>query len=503
MILACSEEDRELFVQCYGIDRNKIQVIPNGVDIKSVKPVPYDMKQSLKERLNIKGPAVLFFGSNYGPNIDAGKFIIDVLADECKDITFVIAGGVGSSLDSKNKKNVKILGIVSDEEKKMILEASDVAINPMFSGSGTNIKMFDYLAAGLPTITTAIGARGIDNPDAFIVADSRELQTVINRVLSDRDLYDKLSKNGRYLVVRQYDWNNISRNLGNTINRLYADSAPYFSVIVATNRGGAYLKTLFDHLNMQTYKNFEVILVDSSTDKGDEYKLLANFKLCYVFKEGIGATKARNVGISKGRGKVFVFTDDDCQPDADWLYNAKKYFDQQDIVGVEGYIYTDETKINDSRYRIVTNKGFEGLGFMTANLFIKSEVLRKIGGFDERFDKPHFREDTELAWRAIPYGRIPYAKDVRVFHPPLPRDLKGESRSDRDHFFVNDALLFYMYPERYVRLMKAEGHYKMNPNYWRYFLEGCRVMDLRIPIKYLMEDSEISRYVPAELKTFS
>ena len=35
-------------------------------------------------------------------------------------------------------------------------------INPMISGSGTNIKMFDFMAAGLPIITTDIGARGIE-----------------------------------------------------------------------------------------------------------------------------------------------------------------------------------------------------------------------------------------------------------------------------------------------------------------------------------------------------
>ena len=39
-----------------------------------------------------------------------------------------------------------------------------MAINPMFGGSGTNIKMFDFMAAGLPTISTEIGARGIESP---------------------------------------------------------------------------------------------------------------------------------------------------------------------------------------------------------------------------------------------------------------------------------------------------------------------------------------------------
>ncbi len=95
-----------------------------------------------------------------------------------------------------------------------------------------------------------------------------------------------------------------------------------------------------------------------------------------------------------------AFTDDDCQPDADWLRNAQKHLTGTDLCGLEGYVYTDEEKIHDPNYRIVTNKGFEGIGFITANLIIKTDILRKIGGFDVRFDKPHFREDTDLGWRA-------------------------------------------------------------------------------------------------------
>jgi GT2 family glycosyltransferase len=212
------------------------------------------------------------------------------------------------------------------------------------------------------------------------------------------------------------------------------------------------------------------------------------------------AAKARNLGIQNASGEIVAFTDDDCQPDPDWLENARKYFEDNRVAGIEGDIYTDEDKINDPKFRIVTNRGIQGMGFMTANLFVRLNILKIIGGFDERFDKPHFREDTDLAWRVLDYGNIPFAKDVHVYHPPIPRKEKGESKQDRDRFFVNDALLFQKHPEKYIKLMKIENHYKYNNNFWRFFLEGIKQIEGQIPVELLLNDSEINKYVSNELK---
>ena len=498
LIIACSENDKKQFEDLYDVNPDKIEIFPNGVDVSEIKPVDEDTRIRMKEKLKITQKMAIFIGSEYPPNVEAGKYIIEKIAEECPDVTFLIVGGAGNKLDSQNKKNVKILGMVSEEDKKMLYSASDIAINPMSSGSGTNIKMFEYLAAELPTISSPVGARGIENEGSFIVTDLLKFPNEIRKLLSDENLYKKLSVNGRALVEQYYDWNRISHNLGKRMYDLYFEQTPYFSVIVPMYRD-EYINKLLEHLNQQTFKDFEVIIVDSGEGRGDALHNICNFKLKYL-KSNIGAAKARNRGIQYARGKIIVFTDDDCQPDADWLMNAKSYFENDTMVGLEGYIYTDDRKINDPKYRIVTNRGFEGIGFMTANLFIRRDIVEKIGGFDERFDKPHFREDTDFAWRAEIYGDVTFAKNVRVFHPPLLRKLKGESKKDRDRFFINDALLFVKHPEKYIKLMKTEGHYKNIKNFWGFFLDGCKHIDDKIPIEYMLKDTEISRYVPDELK---
>ncbi len=499
LIISSSDIDRKQFKEKYGIDPHKIETFPNGVDVNDIKLIDIETRKKSKAKLKITQKAAIFIGSDYPPNVEAGNFIIDKLSDECLDVFFMIVGSVGVKLNSKNKKNVKIYGMVSDEDKKMLISASDIAINPMLNGSGTNIKMFEYLAAGLPTISSFVGARGINNEDAFIVTDLKNFPDEIKKLFSDDNLYGKLSANGRKLVERYYDWNEISSKLGNRIYDLYFSQSPLFSVIIPMYRGD-YIEKIIGKLNQQTYRDFEVIIVDSGKERREAIRSLCNFRLKYIFKSDIGAARARNVGIQNASGKIVAFTDDDCQPDPDWLENAGKYFEDYAIAGLEGSIYTDEDKINDPKYRIVSNKGIEGIGFMTANLFIRLNILKMIEGFDVRFDKPHFREDTDLAWRAQKHGKIPFGKDVRVFHPAIPRKIEGESREERDRFFVNDALLFQKHPEKYIDLMKLESHYKSNNNFWKFFLEGTKSSDLKLPIEIMLNDQEINKFIPEKLK---
>jgi hypothetical protein len=169
---------------------------------------------------------------------------------------------------------------------------------------------------------------------------------------------------------------------------------------------------------------------------------------------------------------VIAFTDDDCEPDAAWLQNARRRFENPQVVGVEGLIVSD--RVNDPKFRAVTNVGFEGIGFMTANLFIRREAFNALDGFDEQFDHPHFREDTDLGWRASALGEIPFAHDVRVFHPAHPRAVDREGQAERVAFFEKDALLLKKHPGRYKSLFLREGHYLHTDGFREHFARGAK-----------------------------
>lgn len=122
---------------------------------------------------------------------------------------------------------------------------------------------------------------------------------------------------------------------------------------------------------------------------------------------------------------------------------------------------------------------------MTANLLLRREVLESLGGFDERFEHPHYREDTDLGWRALAYGRIPFARDVAVVHPAHDKRVARESDAERSRFFVHDPLLYFKHPRRYVELMRVERHHVDIPEFWTRFEEGIARHEVPVSMETL------------------
>src|SRR5262249_48171671 len=152
----------------------------------------------------------------YGPNIEAARFLAAKLAPAMADVSFVIAGGVGEAIKAAGE-NVRITGRLEANELDRWLIAADLAINPMFSGSGTNIKMFDLMAVGLPVVTTPIGARGIDMgaAKAFIVVDGSAPSFVAAiEALRGPEARARIGSAARSVIEHSYAWEVISRNLG-------------------------------------------------------------------------------------------------------------------------------------------------------------------------------------------------------------------------------------------------------------------------------------------------
>ncbi|MFH7027168.1 MAG: glycosyltransferase [Heteroscytonema crispum UTEX LB 1556] len=494
LILACSHEDRELFHKLYNIPFNKIAIVPNGVFTNKIQKANPNFRQSARKKLGIGDtPLAIFMGSPYQPNIEAARFIIEKLAPALPDVKFAICGGVSDSLNKgelieKGISNVVLTGFLKEKEKINYLAAADLAINPMFSGSGTNIKMFDFMAAGLPVISTATGARGIfqGSETAINICTPEEFVSSIQCVLQDKKYAKTLGESARDLVERKYSWQRISTNLGLLLhrNRLQLDKKrPFFSVIVPTYERHKQLEELLDCLQNQVCQDFEIIIVDQSKTSWKKREKYPNLDIFYMHTDIKGAVIARNTAAFYARGEVLAFTDDDCQPKPDWLKNSIRYFENKDVVGIEGLIISD--KLEDDNYRPVTNCGFEGIGFMTANLLVKREVFMGVDGFDESFEHPHFREDTDLGWRIINYGKIPFAHDVCVFHPPHLRTDSRESFEERNLFFEKDALLMKKHSERYRELFLKESHYTKTPGFCENFLRGAKKYNVQVDSFYL------------------
>lgn len=492
LVLTCSHQDRELFHEFYDVPYSKMTVVPNGTFTDPVEPASDTRHRALKQKLGLSnGTVAVFLGSLYEPNLQAAAFIAETVAPALPDVQFVLCGDVGEGLkDRALPPNVRLTGRLDEPTKRDYFAAADLALNPMFAGSGTNVKMFDFMAAGLPIATTPVGARGISTgaERAFEVASRDDFINTVHDLLQSPTAAHELGATARRVAEQRYSWERLSAQLGARLRRAVPkrhDPAPRFSVLIPTYERHASLPRVLEHLRAQTVRDFEVIVVDQSQTMWQGQGEYPDLDLHYIHTDIRGAVNARNVAAFNARGAILAFTDDDCQPLPDWLEKAAFYFDDQEVVGVEGLILSD--KRNDPRYRAVTNEGFEGIGFMTANLLLRREIFVALDGFDERFDHPHFREDTDLGWRAMERGKFPFGRDVRVYHPPHPREVERESHAERNRFFEKDALLMAKHPERYRSLFFNEGHYLHTPGFREHLLRGVD--------KYAVQMDDLYRYL--------
>ncbi|MBB2182843.1 glycosyltransferase [Lachnospiraceae bacterium MD1] len=211
-IMTCSEKDKKDLSELYNISLDKIIVVPNGVDCKATTFTSMEQRIENKKVLGLANEKIgLFMGSWHKPNLEAAEEIIKI-AYKCPDVKFLLMGSQCAYFEKKKlPSNVGLLGVVGEETKSRIFSVVDFALNPMLSGSGTNLKMFDYISAGIPVITTEFGSRGIDSKDAIILAEINEMHITINNL--DIHTLSKMVCKSRQYVESNFDWSKISSDL--------------------------------------------------------------------------------------------------------------------------------------------------------------------------------------------------------------------------------------------------------------------------------------------------
>jgi len=501
LVLACSEDDRRGFVEEYGADPDRVVVLPNGTHPESIVPAGDGAKGVARAKLGLPAddPIAVFIGSGYGPNVDAAEFIAGPLARELPGMRFLIAGGVGDLLAKRGRpRNAIVLGPVDDAGRLAAFHAADFAVNPMARGSGTNVKMLDFLAAGLPVVSTPVGARGIvaGDPPAFWTRGREEFAASLQALAGDPGERAALGRRARSLAEREYDWRALSarfagmaRDLARRRTPSRAARPPAVSVVVPSFDRPERLARLLERLSRQTLRDFEVIVVEQGTGS----TLPRELRLRHVVTPVRGAVRARNTGIALARAELIAFVDDDCLPEPGWLEAIVTAFGDPSVVGVEGVVRPDRPDASPSTVRIVSNEGFEGYGFMTANFAVRAAAARRLGGFDEIFDHPHFREDTDFGWRLTELGEVPSVPGACVVHPVLPREDDRESAAARARFFEKDPVLFEKHPTRYPGLFATEEHYARTEGFWDAFRRGLEKYGARIDAAAIVAHERVVR----------
>lgn len=123
-----------------------------------------------------------------------------------------------------------------------------------------------------------------------------------------------------------------------------------YTILVVTYNRSEFIKKCLDSIFNQTYKNFDLVVVDDgSTDNTreiiDEYR--KTYKFRYYYKKNTGVGDTRNYAISKVKTKYFMFVDSDDYIENDILEKCSK-FDDYDLLCFRGYKVSETGKVMEN-----------------------------------------------------------------------------------------------------------------------------------------------------------
>jgi len=91
-----------------------------------------------------------------------------------------------------------------------------VAVVPLLAGSGTRLKILEAWAAGLPVVSTTVGAEGLPARDSehLLLADGVPAFTAaVSRLLACSGLRESLAAAGRSLLEAEFTWEKVWKKL--------------------------------------------------------------------------------------------------------------------------------------------------------------------------------------------------------------------------------------------------------------------------------------------------
>ena len=201
-----------------------------------------------------------------------------------------------------------------------------------------------------------------------------------------------------------------------------------FSLIIGTLNRPKCIKYCLESLRYQTYKDFEIIVIDQSENDLTE-KVLQDFHDLTIVYERVafkGLSKARNQAFRYAKGDYFCLIDDDAYYSENYLSNIEKHIKVNNKTIVTGYLWNTVTKSDFVNYKAL----HEGRKLSHRQVIrycpspaisFPKEIISILGNFDEEFGvgvKYGAGEETDFILRAMRYGYVVrYYRDVRARHP--------------------------------------------------------------------------------------
>ena len=182
-------------------------VVPNGVDAEYYRP-------NLPDILPLRHPAVVFTGKmDFRPNVDAMLWFYRhvwprILAEVPEARGYIVGKNPDRRLAAlADDPSVIVTGHVPNIQP--YFGGADVYVVPLRIGGGTRLKVLEAMAAGLPIVTTSLGAEGIDltpNVHAWVADRPADFAAAVVTLLGDAVRAQALGTAARQFVAEHYAW---------------------------------------------------------------------------------------------------------------------------------------------------------------------------------------------------------------------------------------------------------------------------------------------------------
>jgi len=218
-----------------GVPDEKLEVIPNFMDMDFVRPLPRRNDFSAKHGLDDK--FVVLFAGNVGMSQGLQK-VLDTarLLENEREILFLIVGngaakpGLQDYAQALGLRNVSFLPFQPPETLPEMYASSDICLVPLrkgFTGESVPCKVFTITAAGRPLVASvdrdSDTHRFVRKSECGLWVEPENPGTLAEAILTlrdDKDMRDQLGHNGRAYVETRYTPEAVGRQYAALLGRV-------------------------------------------------------------------------------------------------------------------------------------------------------------------------------------------------------------------------------------------------------------------------------------------
>jgi polysaccharide biosynthesis protein PslH len=218
--LVCSGPDRE------RIDARsrpcRVHVVPNGVECASFTGGGGSQAD----------PVLTFIGSmDAEPNQEAVLYfaerVLPLIRRDLPEARFQVVGrDVPEPIRRLESTSPGVEVFDSVPDTKPYLRKSMVSVAPILTGTGTRLKILEAMAAGLPVVSTTIGAEGLGashGAEILIADDAAGFARSCLSLMADASSRARIGEAGRRFVAARYDWPAIRSQVRDIYDSLAAE----------------------------------------------------------------------------------------------------------------------------------------------------------------------------------------------------------------------------------------------------------------------------------------